>query len=243
MAVVLKLPCDDTTHRVELDTDGNFRLLDHPDQMAKAFSAFGAKMPGCLRIMKRALEVPPDIAMLLHFHFPVASVDWDDHEDIFYVEHEDPQNEYDANAMMARLALDLAQHGLYRNIRKDRQDAIWEMLERARDLIDKPSERGDPIKAHERDEDRVAMDDFAMKADEGEWQTARAIYWALKAAEENNPDHWFEAYEGILSGFVHNHTERLGGTVAEAEGVLHAWLIARVVEVLEHVQKGKTWPT
>jgi hypothetical protein len=253
MAVILKLPCDDTTHRVEVDTDGNFKLLDHPDQMAKAFSAFGAKTPQCLRIVQRALSVPPDAAMLLHFAFPVASVNWDPHtisslEDVFDVEHQEPQNEYDAHILIARLALDLANHGL-ENIRSEhKRDAIWEMLERSRDWLDKaPYEEGDPSARHQREQDRVAMDEFAMKGAKSEWQTARGIYWALVAADEVNPEHWFEAYEDILAGFIYDANRRKHLPDDEAEDYatehLHAWTVARVVEALEHIQKGGTWPT
>jgi hypothetical protein len=61
--LVLEKRCSKSTHRIEIHRDGTIKLLNHDVDMLKAFTAFGAKRPRCLRVLEDWQDNP--IAILL----------------------------------------------------------------------------------------------------------------------------------------------------------------------------------
>ena len=58
MSVVIDVLCEGHTHRLELRDDGTCHMLDHEEIDVRAFVAFGAKPPGCLKSIDKAREQP-----------------------------------------------------------------------------------------------------------------------------------------------------------------------------------------
>lgn len=50
---VIEVPCDDGFHKIELHEDGSVRMFDHNQRTMKAFVAFQATPPRCMRFAKR----------------------------------------------------------------------------------------------------------------------------------------------------------------------------------------------
>jgi hypothetical protein len=50
---ILELPCDGETHRIEILEDGTAVMLDHDEEMVRAFIAFNAAEPSCFVVQQR----------------------------------------------------------------------------------------------------------------------------------------------------------------------------------------------
>jgi hypothetical protein len=51
--VELEIECEGQMHRIVVSSDRTLRILDHDERMLRAFSAFGAKKPECMKAAER----------------------------------------------------------------------------------------------------------------------------------------------------------------------------------------------
>jgi hypothetical protein len=53
MTIILELPCSGETHRIEILEDGTAVMLDHDEEMVRAFIAFNAAVPPCFVVQQQ----------------------------------------------------------------------------------------------------------------------------------------------------------------------------------------------
>jgi hypothetical protein len=260
MAVILTIPCDGHQHRIELHADATYRLLDHDQDQVSAFTAFGAEAPQCVRVFLAALAPGPEVVSLIFYAFPIASVDYDDVDEVWYSDFARSDYEVDANRLAAFLGLDLAatavpfvrrsgfRHGIIgalgKSSIKKRRKNLQAFIKRARAALDAgPTPHDPPIDVQLQD-DIKATSSLLLLSDETEsqWDAVQGIRAALEAAFVEEADRVFDAYRMIEKSIVESFIAKPATGGFENHVDLFHFAVRRIVEGLEAYQQGKPWP-